>query len=205
MVTKVTVYCTGCGKEGEKRPDVLHADGTWTCLPCENKSRGRPELERFLDQNHGAGVEPAHIPGIGPCELWTGSIDKDGYGVFPLAGTMKQVRATRYAWELKNPPLKPGENLLHKCDNPPCVRLSHLWADTKSANSHDMVEKDRHAKGEGHGLHILTAERVDQVRLDYATGEYSQQDLADREGVSQPTISSAIRGATWKHVKRPST
>ncbi len=73
MVTKVWVTCTGCDRRELKRPDVLHADGTWTCVTCENKSRGTDERVRFDSYAHGAGtgIEPAHaVPRwghIGPC------------------------------------------------------------------------------------------------------------------------------------------
>lgn len=77
------------------------------------------------------------------CWLWTGCKDRAGYGIVSFEG--KAVRASRLAWFLEtgNWPLSYA---CHKCDNPACVRFSHLFDGDNSANVQDMMRKGRHVK-----------------------------------------------------------
>lgn len=91
------------------------------------------------------------------CWLWTRGRTKQGYGTFSLDG--KTHNAHRLAWLFTYG--DPGElQVLHRCDNPPCVRPDHLFLGTVADNM-----KDRDAKGRnGHlgkrsvicrkGLHV---------------------------------------------------
>ncbi len=88
----------------------------------------------------------------------------------------------------------------HTCDNPSCVRQDHLFLGTHRQNIADRDAKKRQAKGEQKGNAVLTEALVRQIRIDYATGAFSQQQLADVVGVSQHAISRVIRRANWKHV-----
>lgn len=45
----------------------------------------------------------------------------------------------------------------------------------------------------------LTDDQVRAIRNRYASGEVSQQKLADEFGLTQPTVSSIIRGETYQH------
>lgn len=74
---------------------------------------------------------------LGCCWVWTAAHDQDGYGLFKLKG--KMLRAHRVAWG--DVPL--GLNVLHHCDNPPCVRRSHLFLGTVADNNHDAIAKGR--------------------------------------------------------------
>ena len=75
---------------------------------------------------------------IGRCWLWTGSRNADGYGLFGLLG--KTTRAHRIAWG----DVPDGLHVLHRCDNPPCVRRSHLFLGTDRDNQRDKAAKGRH-------------------------------------------------------------
>src|SRR5665811_1223275 len=80
--------------------------------------------------------------GGGPaCWEWTGYKNGKGYGVINLQG--QRVLAHRMAWELKNGPVPDGLFVLHRCDNPPCCNLKHLWLGTKADNNNDMTTKGR--------------------------------------------------------------
>ena len=84
---------------------------------------------------------PVH-PTLGtPCWLWTAGLQGAGYGQFHPSPSVK-VLAHRYAWELDSG-APPQDNILHRCDNPPCVNPNHLFEGTQTENMKDMVEKGR--------------------------------------------------------------
>jgi hypothetical protein len=55
--------------------------------------------------------------------------------------------AHRIAYELECGPVPEGMFVLHRCDNPPCVRVSHLFLGTRADNLADMRAKGRGVGG----------------------------------------------------------
>lgn len=134
------------------------------------------------------------------CWLWTAkSKDKDGYGLFHAPRRM--VRAHRLSWELAAGE-SPGKALVcHRCDNPACVRPDHLFLGTARDNFRDCLAKGRYSpKGTGNAAAKLSEEDVSKVRNLYATGQWSQQAIADIFGVTQTTVSTIVLGKRWRHV-----
>lgn len=84
-------------------------------------------------------VEPEPNSG---CWLWTGQVDKDGYGKFTTGvyGNQKHYRAHRW---ITNAPA--GKVAMHRCDNPPCVNPDHIQHGNQSQNITDCVKRGRHA------------------------------------------------------------
>ena len=76
------------------------------------------------------------------CELWAAYRDKGGYGIFWFQG--KQQGAHRVSWILEFGEIPEGEQVLHHCDNPPCVNPEHLYLGTPKDNMADMVKRGRH-------------------------------------------------------------
>lgn len=76
-----------------------------------------------------------------PCWVWTAAKDGHGYGQFVLNG--KKALSHRVAWEMANGSIPDGLEVLHLCDNPPCVRPDHLRPDTHKANLQDAARKGR--------------------------------------------------------------
>ena len=75
------------------------------------------------------------------CWEWKGQRDRDGYGVFNKDG--KHLRANIVGYEIQNGPIPEGHFVMHRCDNPPCVRGSHLRTGTNAQNLADMAAKGR--------------------------------------------------------------
>ena len=133
----------------------------------------------------------------GTCWLWTGCLTGPGnfkYGQIGCGGRHgKRIKAHRLSWILHYGPIPYGIDILHKCDNPPCVRPVHLFEGTHAINSTDMAQKDRSPYGEGHPRHKLTEDAVRAIRRDYATGAFSMADLGKAYGVTTNGIFYVLR------------
>lgn len=76
------------------------------------------------------------------CWTWNAATDNFGYGRIWYNGRMEP--AYRVSWIIHNGPIPDGQNVLHKCDNPPCTNSAHLFLGTQSENLKDMGAKGRH-------------------------------------------------------------
>lgn len=130
------------------------------------------------------------------CWVWIAARYKDGYGQFWFRGRMTRAHIASYQMHVGEIP--DGLWVLHKCDNPWCVRPDHLFLGTPSDNMKDMHRKNRHAvySGEENPASKLTKQKVDEAREQHVLG-VSQRQLAKRMGVSPATMSLAINGKTW--------
>lgn len=109
---------------------------------------------------------------------------------------------------IANGPIPPNLRVLHKCDNPPCVRPDHLFLGTQADNMRDMAAKGRRSQ---HGFKVrrgtelkhtkLDENKVRRIRQMYGTGQYALDDLAIMFKVSFSNVSMIVRRVTWKWVK----
>lgn len=101
------------------------------------------------------------------CWIWTGAIDRAGYGRIAVDG--RNEMASRVAWTLENGPIPDGFDVCHRCDNPPCVRVSHLFVGTRRDNMADMIAKGRakHPAGDDHPFGLFTDAQAEEIRLKY--------------------------------------
>lgn len=79
--------------------------------------------------------------GVEDCWVRTTAPWGDGYTAIRVDGV--KVGAHRFSYELHHRPLKPGEKVLHSCDNPPCVNPAHLRVGSQGDNVADMNGKGR--------------------------------------------------------------
>ena len=109
-------------------------------------------------------VENRVLPRIdtsGECWVWTGA-KASGRGQVAFKG--KVLAVTRVVWEYHNGPIPPGMFICHKCDNPPCCRLDHLFVGSPADNMRDMMEKGRANPRSGpqhHNYRLSDAQVVD--------------------------------------------
>ena len=132
------------------------------------------------------------------CWEWLAGKNDDGYGNFV---NKKAYKAHRMAWILTNGEIPDELCVCHKCDNRSCCNPSHLFLGTKAENSRDRNIKGRQAWGERNGPAKLSIKEVEEIRRLYATGHYSQRELAKIYGVNHNTIGSAYNRETWKRVE----
>jgi hypothetical protein len=132
------------------------------------------------------------------CWLWTAATVA-GYGAIGLRG--KHIKAHRYSWELANGPIPDGLHVLHRCDNPPCVRPDHLFLGTHADNMADMSAKGRvnSVRGEKNKSAVLTETDVVEIRRLKQAG-VSSTELGRRFGVSANTALLITKRKKWSHV-----
>lgn len=133
---------------------------------------------RFWSRVDGSG-------GVNDCWEWTGCRLRNGYGraTDPRGFT---TTAARVAYELvtgERP--APDMYLCHTCDNPPCCNPRHLFMGTPGQNSADAIRKGR--------LQSISNQHVAEMRALSASG-MTGRELAARFGVSEATVSRALRG-----------
>lgn len=149
------------------------------------------------------------------CWEWTASQRNKGYGAFTYTdddGEVVQDRAHCFAWTLKHGPIPKGKCVLHKCDNPKCVRLSHLFLGTKADNNADMVKKGRHVPGgthcgstgkwkseKSHWNYRLSPSTVRMIRARKEAGD-SYSTLKRKFGVSIGHLHRIVNGKARKRV-----
>lgn len=126
------------------------------------------------------------------CWIWIGARDPKGYGRFTVSTKRRGVKAPRVAWFLKTGKW-PRRQVLHTCDNPPCVRFKHFYEGTNKQNHDEKVLKGRAAKK-------LRAKSVRRLRRLYGSGDFTQRQLAKKFRISQPMVGFITRRENWKHV-----
>lgn len=76
------------------------------------------------------------------CINWTGSLNKGGYGKVRVDGESRLV--TRIWWRLMTGYLPSDLDVLHRCDNPACFNIDHLFLGTAKDNARDSIQKKRY-------------------------------------------------------------
>lgn len=151
------------------------------------------------------------------CWLWLGGKDKKGYGKFSVGPSHKEdgtrrnsmVSAHRFSYELEGGSIPSGPGfhgvcVLHSCDNPSCVRPSHLFLGTNADNVHDMDTKGRRItvakKGSGHANAVLDEDSVKEIVRKNRYEGISQAQLSRDYGVCASTVNHIFTGRLWGHL-----
>ena len=105
----------------------------------------------------------------------------------------------------RSAPVPAGKMVLHRCDNPICVRPDHLFLGDAASNAADRQQKGRGASfpGEVNANSKLTSSQVGEIRARYAAGGVTQRELAAAYGIaSQSHVSQIVRGVKWVEATR---
>ena len=136
------------------------------------------------------------------CWEWQATRSKEGYGHFRLNGRQGPVvGAHRHAFALLRS--TPAQCVLHRCDNPACVRPSHLFEGSRAENNADRDAKGRwgggNQKGSANPRAKLSDAGVRAIRERLEAGDTCRAIAADF-GVTPVTIGDIARGRRWRHV-----
>jgi len=161
------------------------------CLDCKKRghslklaSRHKPLADRFWEKVHKTDG----------CWLWTGSRNYWGYGKIYVGGKLRHGMAHRVSYELTHGEIPDDLQVLHRCDNPACVRPDHLFLGTQADNLDDAVMKGRIANQ-------FPLELVDAILDDLRNG-LSQKDTARKHGVRQSSVWRIIQREKKSHRAR---
>ena len=134
------------------------------------------------------------------CWEWIGTIHKRGYGHFKV-GRDNNLKAHRVSYIIGKGSIPTGLYVLHHCDNPKCVRPSHLFIGTQRDNIQDAVSKSRMHQGEKNHTAKITVKDVKEIRLKYIPYKCGCKKLGREYGLAERTVHQIVKGQIWKHVK----
>jgi len=122
------------------------------------------------------------------CWMWTSDRDAGGYGRFRF--NKMKIRSQRMAWALYNGGYPPRHmEVGHKCDNSFCQNPDHLHLITRQRNGWEKCVRGRAAIK-------LTKEDV----IEILASDERNHVLAEKYGVSRPTISQIRSRKIWRYV-----
>lgn len=136
------------------------------------------------------------------CWLWTG-LRAGGYGhmKYRESGKPGHLLAHRFSYALAYGCLDRSLYVCHRCDNPPCVNPSHLFAGTPKDNQMDAKRKGRRASkvGELCGQSKLREGHVVFIRYMHGLG-VPVKSIAPIYGISETTIYRVVNRRGWTHI-----
>ena len=135
---------------------------------------------------------------VDDCLIWTGYIDPRRGPMVRFGPDGPPTAARRVVWTIKRGPLGLQQTVRAGCDDPACVAYEHMKlgtrADKARGRSLTPLTRLRIARAQQAARGKLDLEKVRAIR---ASAE-SETVLAERYGVSKPTIGQIRRNETWR-------
>lgn len=149
-----------------------------------------------------SGTIPERNPELGECWIWLRATSGFGYGQI-ARGDGKLIHAHRAVWILTYGEIPPRFKVLHKCDNPFCVRPTHLFCGTQRDNIVDMCVKGRHfdvhLPGESNGFHKLKEAQIIEIRKLRNDG-WSYRKISREYGIAFSHAHRISKKEAWNHI-----
>src|SRR3990167_1938243 len=130
------------------------------------------------------------------CWNWTAYRCAYGYGKIMVNG--KKESANRIAYQLYVGTIPSGMLVCHICDNPACVKPSHLFLGTNYDNMSDMKNKGRSGDHRGvlNGRSKLKEHEVLNIRQDNRV----MREIAQDYGISISLVGQIKQNDIWRHI-----
>lgn len=157
-------------------------------IPLRPLERRRPQRQTLAET---AAYVEAHLIRKSPSGCWefTGACNLFGYGEIIVGRRPMPVHRLML---MAHGEVARDQFVLHRCDNPPCCRPSHLYAGTPADNLRDAIVRGRMK------LRKLTVKQAEEIRQGYAGGLLLRE-LAEAHGVCQQTISKIVHHKTYRY------
>jgi len=184
------MQCVDCGKD-------LYKGKCKSCIGRLAKAKTvRPLEDRFWEKVNKDGPIMPHMDS--PCWMWTSAKTPQGYGYITIKRG-KSKKAHRISYEIHCGPIPDGQQVLHRCDNPPCVNPEHFFLGTNLDNVRDKVSKGRSPslKGELNPSAKITQGQANEIKYKYAQGEASQRALAREYKITQTAVWYIVNNEHW--------
>lgn len=194
----MSFHCFHCGKEGIRITAMVHyltRKGqrlycSRKCSAAVNRLLKRPALERFEER----------FTKTPTCWEWNNIDRTRRYGRFMIDGAY--TNAHRASYRLYVGQIPAGLNVLHRCDNPACVRPDHLFLGTQLDNMRDCSAKGRARpkKGVDNIKAKLSEEDVREIRRRWDAGIRPAELLQLFPFVKYMAIMRVGQRETWRHL-----
>lgn len=131
------------------------------------------------------------------CVIFAGYLNRDGYGRMRVGQKLECAHRVSYAVNIG--PIPDGMQVLHECDNPPCINPKHLFLGTQEENIQDMVAKGRQrgVVGVRHHKAKLNQEKAFEIRW-YAAMGRRHKDIAAEYDITRSLVGRVARCEIWK-------
>ncbi len=135
------------------------------------------------------------------CWNWTGETtthNRVNYGRCRIKenGVWHKRVAHRVGWILQEGPIPEGMQVLHRCDNPLCVRRSHLFLGDHDINMADKAAKGRAPAGANHTRTVMHPQLTAYIRR-LASDGLSYTEIATYTELSRTSVGRITRGESW--------
>lgn len=129
------------------------------------------------------------------CWIWQRGLDKNGYGRSSI--NRKGVQAHRVSWVIHKGKIPDGMQVLHRCDNPPCVNPEHLFLGNNADNMTDKMKKNRQTRGHDVNTSKINASDVFRIRGLLSEG-WSGRKISKLLGLKDHHVYDIKNGRSWR-------